>query len=78
MNRSRWFAMFLIATAAGSALADPESPGCWPPASNEEAWKHLPRALAGTGARLPAWAGPRRATCREPRPRCSSSTVCTA
>ena len=63
MNRSRWFAMFLIATAAGSALADPESPGRWRTASNEEAWKHLPRALTGgTGAKLPAWA---RATARD-------------
>lgn len=56
MIRPSWSALFLVATFAGTAPAAPDRPGGWPLASNDEAWKYLPRALNGGGARLPAWA----------------------
>ena len=62
MIHSHWLALSLVATVAGTAPAALESPSGWPLASNDEAWKHLPRALTGGGARLPAWA---RATARD-------------
>jgi alkylhydroperoxidase family enzyme len=55
-------ALFLVAMVAGRGLAAPASKGGWRLESNEEAWKHLPRALFGSGARLPAWA---KATARD-------------
>jgi alkylhydroperoxidase family enzyme len=65
MTHSSWSILFLVLTLAGVALAAPESPGGWRLASNEEAWNHLPRALTGSGARLPAWA--RATACDLPR-----------
>ncbi len=62
MMRSGWSALLLVAALAGPAIAADENPGVWRLESNEEAWKHLPRALSGGGARLPAWA---RATARD-------------
>ncbi len=56
MIRTGVRALFLAAVAACGAVAGAESPEGWRLDSNEEAWRHLPRALAGRGARLPSWA----------------------
>jgi alkylhydroperoxidase family enzyme len=62
MIHSNWSPLFLVATVAGTSLAAQESPSGWRLASDDDAWKYLPAALTGGGARLPAWS---RATARD-------------
>ena len=54
-------ALALMAAAPGTAPADGGG-ASFPMLSDRECWQHLPRALAGEGGRLPAWA---RATARD-------------
>jgi alkylhydroperoxidase family enzyme len=62
MNRLSWPSLLIVlATMAVTARAA-DTPGPWPMASNDEAWKLLPATLAGGEPRLPNWA---RATARD-------------